>query len=771
MIRSTVAVLCCAVCLLLLTTPARAAKLIEVRSVDDETVMVYWHDAEVEWKDTGKGPTAFRGGCDSAGEVIHKFDTPLDTAAAGRTENYELTSDTDRLYASPVHPAAAHRKTKVSGTDRGWPDCNCTLEHTVYLRFPKKLKQGATYTLRIKPAVKSSANSKEFTFDVFSSISEAVHVNIIGYNPDITAMKSADLYMWLGDGGSRDYFSYVGKKVMLYDTARKTPTDVGRVTFWKKAGPDLGGWDLTRSDVWNCDFSAFKTPGVYRLAVEGVGCSPPFVLSRSAYYEPFKTSLRGYYYMRIGEGKEWAARQHLPIPRQPAFIPGKNPAGFKVILTTYGPFHEDWKKAGGDQWDNQDWSKYVEPGMPTNANAWGGHSDATDWDRHLGHVSNIWDLLLPYLLSGGRVGDDNCQIPESGNGIPDLIDEANYETDFWLRLRDTRGGYSCGLNNPSQKDTVMYQAAALPYMAWASAANAAMTADALRVAQMPELVKKYTAAAIEAWKTANEQGLDLSYSIGNGAMRGRDLKFMAAAYLYNVTGQKTYEDAIVKECSITSPSSEIDSTKSNQLWGAVAYVLCARDKLQPIHHPKLADDMRSAIINEALTKNVANSTTWPSRRSCNNAYGWFQSTQEVQTVCAAHAFSTDQAQRESLLRALVLEADWGLGRNPMNIVQMTGLGSRCPRQIFTCGRNDGVPGVHPGHTPYMNVDAWGSGYQFDPRFYANKGYPEWSKWPHAEALWPAPYCFANNEFTPQQTMRGKMCLYTYLYALGDTPSP
>jgi hypothetical protein len=71
----------------------------------------------------------------------------------------------------------------------------------------------------------------------------------------------------------------------------------------------------------------------------------------------------------------------------------------------------------------------------------------------------------------------------------------------------------------------------------------------------------------------------------------------------------------------------------------------------------------------------------------------------------------------------------------------------------------------------MNVDAWGQGYMFDPRFYANKGYPEWSKWPHAEALWPAPYCFANNEFTPQQSMRGKMCLYAYLHSLGEPSRP
>jgi endoglucanase len=102
------------------------------------------------------------------------------------------------------------------------------------------------------------------------------------------------------------------------------------------------------------------------------------------------------------------------------------------------------------------------------------------------------------------------------------------------------------------------------------------------------------------------------------------------------------------------------------------------------------------------------------------------------------------------------------------MVQMTGLGSRCVDDIYTSGRNDGTPGVHPGHTPYMNAAAWGRGYMSDPQWYASKGYPTWDKWPHGEALWHARYCFSNNEFTPQQTMRGKMCLLGYLYALGES---
>jgi hypothetical protein len=178
--------------------------------------------------------------------------------------------------------------------------------------------------------------------------------------------------------------------------------------------------------------------------------------------------------------------------------------------------------------------------------------------------------------------------------------------------------------------------------------------------------------------------------------------------------------------------------------------------------------MKAAIVHEAREKNLKGPEQWPSRRSSDTGYGWFQATTAVNAVCIAHAFTDDEALREQLLRAMILEADYGLGRNTLNMVLMTGLGSRSAQDIYTSGRNDGFPGVHPGHTPYMNAGAWGKGYMADPMWYANKGYPEWRQWPHGEALWRARYCFANNEFTPQQTMRGKMLLLGYLYSLGES---
>jgi len=743
---------------------ASGARLVDVRSVDEQHVMVHWLDGEVEHPDDGKGPGAFGGHEDPAGDVIKRYEPPLDTARAVDPASYTISSEDDEGYAVPASPIAAYRRTKVNGTDNTWPEANYTLEHTIFLKLPHKLQHGKSYKLAVAPEAHSDTASPDFVFDVFSSVSEALHVNIIGYNPDHTAVKSADLHMWLGDGGARDYSEYVGRKVILYDTDSRQQHEVGQVSFWKQRGPDFGKWDLTASDVWNCDFSEFTGTGRFRLVIEGIGCSPEFQLRRDVYYEPFRTSVRGFFYMRIGMGMDFD-----PPPRQPRFIPDVDPPGFKVYRTAFGPQHPDWRRMRGDVWDRKEqWVQYREPGEPTNPDAWGGHSDAADWDRHAGHVSIIWDMLLPYFLSNGTIDDDDLGIAESGNGIPDIIDEALYEVDFWLRLRDGDGNYSFGLNNPGRDNLTMHQAAAHAYMAWVNAANCAMVADCFRIAGRPELMVKYRDAAMEAWERAKGEGLDFSYGIGNGRMRGRDLKMMAGAFLYNVTGDRAYEDAMAEECFVTGPTSELEGRRTGcQYWGTAAYLMCAKNGRQPIHYPELLGNMKSSILNDAMRKNVAPSEQRPSRRSSDETHGWFQATIMVHPLCIAHAISTDEAEREALLKAMILEADYSQGRNSMNMVFMTGLGSRCVQDIFTSGRNDGVPGVHPGHTPYMNADAWGRGYKADPRWYAQKGYPAWDQWPHAEALWRARYCYANNEFTPQQTMRGKTLLLGYLYSLGE----
>ena len=253
-------------------------------------------------------------------------------------------------------------------------------------------------------------------------------------------MKSADLYMWLGDGGGRDYSSYVGKKVIaLQRRHRREARRRHRLLLEEAAAAISANWNLTRSDVWNCDFSSFTGTGTYRLAIEGVGCSPDFQISRDVYYEPFKTSVRGFFYMRIGDRSKDVIARSPPAALHPRQGPGRTS---RSICTTLWPLAPRLEEAGRRPLGQPRLVDVQGARRSDQPQRLGRPLRCRDWDRHPGHISIIWDMLLPYLLSNGKIGDDNLQIAESGNGIPDIIDEARNEVDFWLRLRDGKGGYA-----------------------------------------------------------------------------------------------------------------------------------------------------------------------------------------------------------------------------------------------------------------------------------------------------------------------------------------
>ena len=161
-----------------------------------------------------------------------------------------------------------------------------------------------------------------------------------------------------------------------------------------------------------------------------------------------------------------------------------------------------------------------------------------------------------------------------------------------------------------------------------------------------------------------------------------------------------------------------------------------------------------------MQKNVSSSREVAFAPQQRHAYGWFQTTQQVQALCIAHAVATEPADKDALLKAMILEADYGLGRNPLNMVQMTGLGSRhCGRHLHHRPQRRHARRASRPHALHERRRL-GQGATWPTRkWYANKGYPTWKEWPHGEALWHAPYCYSNNEFTPQQTMRGKMACW------------
>ncbi len=754
-----------------LSLPLQAAKLLQVQPVDESILMITFRDGEVAYRDDGQGPSAYDGHAWAPGDdQLVPFGDPLDVEAATDPRNWQIISrnNTITTYAGPdgARPTRVNRKSKVNQATHDW---DYHLDHWLYLHLPEPLTPGETYILQIAPETGSLVSEFAFTYQLESSISEAIHVNLLGYTPD-SPVKAADLYLWLGDGGPRDFSGFEGNVVSLYDIHLGAAFPAGEVRFWKDNIPEAEGRSLTGSPVWTADFSGFNRPGSYRLVIDGVGASPVFEIREDLWHAPYQTSLRGYYYMRVGE----PITDLRPIPRQPRFIQGVDPVDFHIYITDLDPFDPEWEDHPGDTWDEPHFKPAEEsmfwkrrlPGNPTNPRAIGGHSDALDWDRHIAHVVNLYDILLPYIITDGIPAEDDLGIAESGNGIPDLIDEARNEVDLFLSLRDG-AAYSQGLTNPSRERTAMFQAGTTTMAAWANAANAAMLAEAFRVAGQEDRMRFYLDEAIQAFHFAEaqeNQQLDDLQGIGDGRMRGRDFRMMAAAYLFNLTGLPVWEDRMAEDSvSADGPVPLISQNDYTQYWGAAAYLFSPH----PQRYPQLAENMRTGIRQQALEDNVRFMDERPSRRTSNNNY--WQTPHNLQILMLAHALEQDPTTRERMLKAMILEADWGLGRNPSNMVEMTGLGSRRVENAYTSGRNDGSPGMHPGHTPYHNLDPWGFTHNgSNPGWFQEKGYPAWDQgWPHQEGHFNSRYSWTNAEFTPRQTMRGKMALYTYLHSLNQ----
>ncbi len=747
-----------------------AAKLIGVKTIDKDCIMVHFRDGEVRYRDDATGPSAYLGHTFVEGDdTLFVFGQRLDADVAGNAANWIISSKDDKAFGSRS-AVAAWRKSKPMNTDNTLAS---ELDHWIFLQLPKSMKQGCAYTVSIPEGIGSDKTEAEVTFDIWSSVSEAVHVNIIGYSPE-EETKAADLYLWLGDGGQRDYTSFEGNKVWLYNTETGKKQKAGKVTFWKSAAEsekEANRKNMTGSDVWNIDFKDAE-PGRYRLVVEDVGCSMDFDISNEVYFQPYHYSVRGYYYMRLGEPID---PRITPVPRQPQFIPGENPEGLVIYKTDLHPWHPDWRKLRGDVWDEPHfkmpqqsafWDHRL-PGNPVNEIVRGGHSDAMDWDRHLAHVSNIYDMLLPYILTGGRLSEDNLSIRESGNGIPDLLDEARNEVDFFLSIRDGEA-YSQGVTNPSADWTVMYQAGCTTMAAWANAANCAMLGEAFRIHGDEELCRYYTAEAIKAFRFAEKQEvsqLDDWQNIGTSSMRGRDFKQMAAAFIYNLTGDRQWEDIMVAESVAKDGVAPLFSKERRnnyyQIWGAAAYLACPQER----HYPEYYDNLVKSVNKQADENNVCHMEARPSRRTANDPR--WQTSENLQMVILAHYVADNDQRRAQLEQAMYIEAGWGLGRNPSNTVEMTGLGERHIVDCYTTGRNDGVPGSHPGQTPFNGTETWSPGNGGDARIILNRCYPDWytGGWPHQESFFNIRYMWVNGEFTPRETMRGKMALLAYLYGI------
>ena len=182
--------------------PVQATKVLGLRVIDKNYLMVHFRDGEIHYRDSGTGPSAYLGHSFSEGDdTLVVFGERLKTAEAQKANLWRITSKDDKGFAA-AQPLNVWRKSKPMNTDH---TLTSECDHWLFLQLPQAMKQGCTYTVTIPQSLAADLYPKgegavelSVKFDIWNCQSEAVHVNIIGYTP-AEALHAADLceYHWL----------------------------------------------------------------------------------------------------------------------------------------------------------------------------------------------------------------------------------------------------------------------------------------------------------------------------------------------------------------------------------------------------------------------------------------------------------------------------------------------------------------------------------------------------------------------------------------------
>lgn len=197
----------------------------------------------------------------------------------------------------------------------------------------------------------------------------------------------------------------------------------------------------------------------------------------------------------------------------------------------------------------------------------GGWFDAGDYNKYVTFAQGaVHPLLWAYFESPAAFSDD-WNIPESGNGIPDILDELKWEVD-WLRKMVNADGTTI---NKMGSISFAENAAAPPSIntdrryygptcTSSSIAAAAMLAHAASVFQdIPQWedyavdITEQAEAAFDYWVGQNELNL-LETNCDDGTINAgdadqneqeqREVALTAAVHLFDVTGESVYNDYV-----------------------------------------------------------------------------------------------------------------------------------------------------------------------------------------------------------------------------------
>jgi endoglucanase len=654
---------------------------------------------------------------------------PLQVGEADEPSNYTITSADDPDYAAGLTPVDVHRKSKAvsDSPHRYFPQ-----EHQIYLLLPQPLKIGSTYVVAVAN-INLAEDAITYRHEPPQVRSESVHVSQIGFRPD-DPVKVAYLSLWMGTGGG--YAGYAaGTPFSVIDAATGEAVHTG-VTRLSKAAADVSpglhakGRNFNSTDVYAMDFAEVTRPGTYRVCVDGIGCSYEFPVADNAWEEAFKVAARGYYHQRSGIALE---EPYTDWTRPRGFHPDDG----KVVYDT--TFRRS-QVGEYDSWFEGLVENRTDEIVP---DAWGGYFDAGDWDRGVVHLVATRKKLELLEMFPDYLADLELNIPESGNDLPDLLDEALWNIDCYRRMQTPEGGIRGGIESEehpaadetSWTDTLLLMAYAPDYdAAWLYAGVAARAAHWMATHGHVSEGGTYSESALRAmaWAEADfaRQRADGQY----GSWHEKDNRNLAALELYRLTGEQQWHDLFRSTCGFAERPVIFQWGSHVQRDAAFVYARLP----EALADPQIRRNAVEAIIADAEDELAFSSAT---------AFGWtvpdagapiiIGKLSAPQSVRSARAWAITGEDRflEGALRA----AQYGAGANPMNMVMTSGLGHKAVENLLVVDAGRMGRKTPPGITVYGPMDlqfspapAWVTTWKLIPHVNVE---PPIQEWPVTEAYW------------------------------------
>ena len=613
----------------------------------------------------------------------------------------------------------------------------------VYLRTSSKLRNGEKVEVR-------SADGRfgVLDFDEESTVCWSIKVNQVGYRPGAPTNR-AYIGMWLPGIGALDFSGFEGKPFVVRRFERgvgfrggRVVGDAvfrGKVVLRKKFGDQHvereGGSNLTGEDVYEMDLSGLQEAGEFCVQVPGLGRSWPFTVGENALGESYFTLMKGLFTQRCGMALrlpftawERAACHETTLPGR--FLPETE--GWYRGAYRKGDQRFGIRDAQGNQISPSTFTLVgnSDPNGKPLAGVKGGWHDAADFDRRIYHYNVVSDLLAAFEANGKALSDGQLNIPESGNGVPDILDEALWGIEVWRATQTATGAVSSWIEqrtHPGTARTLEESIAKDPLPMFSavpdrcgSFAYAAAAAWAGRLLQPFDDQRAQglieSAARAYAWASRQESAISgWSLQIQDG---GRDTKLKGTMIAFDEDPEVRIEDNLAVERAFAALNllhatgrdgyrTDWDTFGMGKQFHLVAHRVnpC---RLVPLFKRAGIDATEVSKMLETLRRVAEGLMTSQAEHAYRMLWlgpkdGWFHTLawgnyhSKLRLIGTLYAATGEARYRD----ALAAGSDFFLGCNPMGTTLISGLGSIFPvvfQHIHS--QSDGIAEPTPGIAPY-----------------------------------------------------------------------